>query len=121
MIKDHVTLGRTFGKYRIVIPTSEEWEKNWLNQLRKGHVWFTDGDGNQQGTGQEFVNTKEKYSGTFHWDRMIQSFRQNVTLFLFINFIRNSYVILIPSHAKFILFITDFLFLLALLLLSQLW
>ncbi len=26
MIKDHITLGRTFGKYQIVIPTREEWE-----------------------------------------------------------------------------------------------
>ncbi len=29
MIKDHVTLRRTFGKYRIVILTREKWEKNW--------------------------------------------------------------------------------------------
>ncbi len=42
-IKDHVTLRRTFGKYHIVIPNREEWGENWPNQLRKGHVWFTDG------------------------------------------------------------------------------
>ncbi len=28
MIKDHVTLRRTFGKYQIVISTREEWDKN---------------------------------------------------------------------------------------------
>ncbi len=27
MIKDHVTLRRTFGKYPILIPTGEEWRK----------------------------------------------------------------------------------------------
>ncbi len=27
VIKDHVTLRRTFGKYRIVIPIKEEWGK----------------------------------------------------------------------------------------------
>ncbi len=43
MIKDHVTLWRTFSKYRIMIPTREEQEENWPNQLKKGHVWFTDG------------------------------------------------------------------------------
>ncbi len=47
MIKDHVTLPRTFSKHWIVIPTMEEWTKNWPNQLRKGHVWFTDGACNQ--------------------------------------------------------------------------
>ncbi len=49
MIKDRVTLRRTrtFSKYRIAIPTEEEWGKNWPNQLRKGHVWFTDGACNQ--------------------------------------------------------------------------
>ncbi len=46
-IKDRVTLRRTFSKYRIVILTREEWGKNWPNQLRKGHVWFTDGACNQ--------------------------------------------------------------------------
>ncbi len=50
MIKDHVTLQRTFGKYWIVILTRDEWKKNWLNQLRKEHVWFTDEACNQQGT-----------------------------------------------------------------------
>ncbi len=47
MIKDHVTLWRTFSKYWIVIPTREEWGKNWPKQLKKGHVWFTDGACNQ--------------------------------------------------------------------------
>ncbi len=47
MIKDNVTLRPTFNKYKIGIPTREEWGKNWSNQLRKGHVWFTDGACNQ--------------------------------------------------------------------------
>ncbi len=51
MIKGHITLKRTFGNYRTVIPTREEWEKNWPNWLRKGQVWFTDVARNQQGTG----------------------------------------------------------------------
>ncbi len=50
MIKDHVTLRRTFGKYRIAISTREEWEKNGSKQLRKGHVWFTVGVHNKQGS-----------------------------------------------------------------------
>ncbi len=29
MIKDHVNLRRMFGKYRTVIPTREEWYKDW--------------------------------------------------------------------------------------------
>ncbi len=41
MMKNHLTLWRTFSKYQIVILTREEWGKNWPNQLRKGHVWFT--------------------------------------------------------------------------------
>ncbi len=36
MIEDHVTLRGTFGKYRTVIPTREEWDKDWPNWLRKG-------------------------------------------------------------------------------------
>ncbi len=51
MIKDHITLRRTFGKYRIVILTKEEWGKNWPNQLRKGHVCITAAACNQSGTG----------------------------------------------------------------------
>ncbi len=50
-IKDHITLRRTFGNYRAVIPTREEWDKDWPNWLRKGQVWFTDGACNQPGTG----------------------------------------------------------------------
>ncbi len=41
-IKNRVTPRHTFSKYRIVIPTREEWGENWPNQLRKEHVWFTD-------------------------------------------------------------------------------
>ncbi len=47
MMTDHITLRRTFGKYRIVILTREEWGKNWANQQRKGHFWFIDGACNQ--------------------------------------------------------------------------
>ncbi len=50
MIKDHITPKSDFSRYQMV-PTRKEWEKNWPNQLRKGHVWFADGAGNQQGTG----------------------------------------------------------------------
>ncbi len=77
-IQDHITLRRTFGKYRTVISTREEWDKDWPNKLRKGQVWFTDGACNQQGTGQEFANIKAKYNGTSHWDRMLQPFRQRL-------------------------------------------
>ncbi len=51
MIKDHVTLRLTSGKSWIVIPTRKEWGKNWPHELRKGHIWFTDGVCNQWGTG----------------------------------------------------------------------
>ncbi len=63
MIKDHVTLRRTFGKYRIVIPAREEWEKNWHNQLRKGYVWFADGALNQQRIGTVIC----KYQSKIQW------------------------------------------------------
>ncbi len=43
MIKYYVNMPRTFGKYWIMISTWEECGKNWTNQLRKGHVWLTDG------------------------------------------------------------------------------
>ncbi len=36
MIKDQLTRRRTFGKYRIVIPTKEEWGKNWPINRGKG-------------------------------------------------------------------------------------
>ncbi len=31
MIKYHVTLRHMLGKYRTVIPTREEWDKDWAN------------------------------------------------------------------------------------------
>ncbi len=62
-IKDHVTLRRIFGKYRIVIQTWVEWEKNWPNQQKKGHIWFTDGACNQQGTGAGIC----KYQSKIRW------------------------------------------------------
>ncbi len=36
LIKDHVALRRAFGN-QIVIPTREEWDKDWHNRLRKNH------------------------------------------------------------------------------------
>ncbi len=63
MIKDHVTLRRTFGKYRTVIPTMEEWYKDWPNWLRKRQVWFTDRTCNQQGTGAGIG----KYQSKIQW------------------------------------------------------
>ncbi len=47
--KAHVSLRGTFSKYQVVIRTIEECEKNWYNQLRKGHAWFIDRACNQQG------------------------------------------------------------------------
>ncbi len=38
MIKDHLTLRHTFCKYQSVIPTREEWDKDWPIWLRKGQV-----------------------------------------------------------------------------------
>ncbi len=55
-----VTLRRTFGKYRTVIPTREEWYKDWPNWLRKGQVWFRDGACNQQGTGAGVCKCQSK-------------------------------------------------------------
>ncbi len=40
-----------------------EWDKDWPNQLRKGHVWFTDGACNQQGTGAKIC----KYQSKIQW------------------------------------------------------
>ncbi len=74
MIKDHIILRGTFSKYRTMISTWEEWDKDWSNRLRKWQVWFTDGPCNQQrieGLGQEFANIKAKYNGISHWDRML--------------------------------------------------
>ncbi len=77
MIKDHLSGLRTFSKYPIVILTREEQGKNWPNQLRKG-IWFTDGVCNQQGTGAGICRCQRKYNGTFHWDRMLQLYRQRL-------------------------------------------
>ncbi len=60
IIKDHVTLRCTFGKYGILVPTRKEMEKNWPNQLRKGHVQFTDGACNQQETGTGICKCQSK-------------------------------------------------------------
>ncbi len=78
MIKDHVTLGRTFSKYRIVIPTKEEWGKTGPINLGKGMSDLQMEPVISKELGQEFANTKAKYSGTFHWDRMLQPFRQGL-------------------------------------------
>ncbi len=63
VIKEHVTLRRTFGKYWIAISIRDEWVKNWPNQLRKGHVWFNDRASNQQGTGAWIW----KYQSKLQW------------------------------------------------------
>ncbi len=60
MIKDRVTLRRTFSKFWTVIVTNEEWGENWPNQLRKGHVWFTDGVCNQKVTRAEICEYQNK-------------------------------------------------------------
>ncbi len=57
MIED---LRHTSGKYRLVKRTREEWEKNWLYQLREGPVWFTAGVCNQQGTGAGIYKYQSK-------------------------------------------------------------
>ncbi len=44
----------------MVILTREEWEKNWPNQQRNGHVWFRDGACNQQGTGAGICKYQSK-------------------------------------------------------------
>ncbi len=63
MIKDHVTLRRTFGKYRTVILTREEWDKYWPNWLGKGQVWFKNEVCNPQGTGAGIC----KYQSKIQW------------------------------------------------------
>ncbi len=63
MIKDHITLRRTCGNYRTVIPTREEWDKDWPNWLRKRQIWFTDGACDQQGTGTGIC----KYQSKTQW------------------------------------------------------
>ncbi len=35
-----------------------------------------------KGLGQEFANTRAKYSGTFHWDRMLLAFQEEVVAIL---------------------------------------
>ncbi len=69
MIKDPVTLRRTFSKYRIAIPTREEWGKTGPINRGKGMSGL-------QMEPVEFANAKAKYSGTFHWDRKLQPFGQ---------------------------------------------
>ncbi len=63
MIKDRVTLRHMFGKYQTVIPTTEEWDKDWPNWMRRGQVWFTDGVCIQPGTGAEIC----KYQSKIQW------------------------------------------------------
>ncbi len=60
MIKDHITLRRTFGKHRTVIPTKEEWDKDRPNWLRKEQVWFANGACNQQGIGAGICKYQSK-------------------------------------------------------------
>ncbi len=51
------------GKYPTVIPTREEWDKDWPNWLRKEQGWFTHGACNQQGTGAGIC----KYQNKIQW------------------------------------------------------
>ncbi len=63
MIKDHVTLWSTFR----VIPTGEEWGKKLVQSTEeRGMSGLQMEPGISKGPGQEFANTKVKYSGTFH-------------------------------------------------------
>ncbi len=73
MIKDHVTLRCTYGKYRTVIPTREEWDKDWPNPLRKGQICLEPIISKR--LGQEFANIKTKCNGTSQWNRMQQLFQ----------------------------------------------
>ncbi len=63
MIKYHITLRHTFSKHRTVIPTREEWDKDWSNWLRKWQVWFPDGACNQPGTEARIC----KYQSKLQW------------------------------------------------------
>ncbi len=78
MIKDHVTLMHTLGKYRTLIPTREEWDKDWPDWLRESRSGSQMEPVIRKGLGQEFANIKAVYSGTSHWERMLQPFRQRL-------------------------------------------
>ncbi len=78
MIKDYVTLRSTFCKYRIAIPTREEWGKIGLINSERGMSGSQMKPVISKGLGQKFAITKAKYSGTFRWDRMLQPFRQRL-------------------------------------------
>ncbi len=68
-IKNHVIPRRSSYKYWIGIPTREEWEKNWPNQLRKGISGLQMESVISKGLVQKFATTKANSSGTFHWNR----------------------------------------------------
>ncbi len=78
VIKDHVILRRTFGKYRTVIPTREEWDKVWPNWLRKGQVWFTDEACNQQGTGAGICKYQSKIQWHISLEQIATAFQAEV-------------------------------------------
>ncbi len=46
-----------------MIPTKEEWDKDWSNRLRKGRAWFTDGACNQRRAGAGIY----KYQRKIEW------------------------------------------------------
>ncbi len=71
MVKDHVILRCTFSKHRIVIPTREEWGKTGPINWGKGMSGLQMEPVISKRLWQEFENTKAKYSGTLHWDRMV--------------------------------------------------
>ncbi len=76
MLMDHVILRRTFGNYWTVIPAREVREKP--NQLRKGISGLQMQPVISKELGQEFANTKAKYRGTSHWDRMLEPSRHRL-------------------------------------------
>ncbi len=52
--------------------------ENWPNPLRKGMCGLQMESVICKDWDDEFANNKVKYSGTFHWDRMLQPFRQRL-------------------------------------------
>ncbi len=71
-----------FGKYRTVIPTREECKKDWANWLRKGQVWFTDGAGNQQGTGAGICKYQSKIQQHISLGQDVTAFQAEVLAIL---------------------------------------
>ncbi len=82
MIKDHVTRRRTFGKYQSVIPTREEWDKDWPNWLKKEQVRFTDGACNEQGTRTGICKYQHKIQWHISLGQNVVAFQAEVAVLL---------------------------------------